>query len=63
MHRREIPPLRGAARSQERTRKKKPRRFGRNDRFYLRVVLTVLIACMASDSRFLTRLEKAAGSE
>ena len=31
--RREIPPLRGAARSHERTRKKRPRRFGRNDRF------------------------------
>jgi len=31
--RREIPPLRGAARSQERTRQKRPRRSGRNDRF------------------------------
>ena len=29
--RREVPPLRGAARSQERTRRKRPRRFGRND--------------------------------
>jgi hypothetical protein len=47
-HRREIPPLRGAARSQERTRKKRPRRSGRDDNCFLGrwggdVVLVVLL--------------------